>query len=147
MKSALDDHSNDFAVRVSCWLIGLYQRYAPARIRNSCRFEPTCSDYALICLRHYGFWRGWRESFSRIRRCCPPHGGMDHPLQEEAHRQPTLWALRKSERGGCSEGFSEGCGAGLGFKAADSGSGCFWWVAIIGGLMFIGLLQTCGIIK
>jgi len=144
---ATGEDSNNFAVRVSCWLIYLYQECAPPRIRNACRFEPTCSNYALICLRNYGFWRGWWKTLDRLRRCRPPHGGMDHPDQEHMKSESLTWRLLTSERGGCAEGFGQGCGAGVGFKAAESGSGCFWWILIIGGLMFLGLLQECGLIK
>jgi len=133
-------------VRVSCWLIHLYRECAPLRIRNACRFEPTCSNYALICLREYGFWRGWWRTLGRLFRCRPPHGGVDHPVRDQMNGESLTRRLLTSERGDCSEGFGQGCGAGVGFKAAESGSGCGCWVAVLLGLMFLGLLSKCGLI-
>lgn len=98
-------------VRVSCWLIHLYQECAPLRIRNACRFEPTCSNYALICLREYGFWRGWWRTWGRLLRCRPPHGGVDHPVQDHMDGESVTGGLLSSERGGCSDG----CGKVTGF--------------------------------
>ncbi|MFH0909541.1 MAG: membrane protein insertion efficiency factor YidD [bacterium] len=57
----------------------IYQRYAPARIRNSCRFEPTCSNYAMLAIRKYGAFIGVMRSFRRIISCHEPNGGVDNP--------------------------------------------------------------------
>ncbi|MBN2733458.1 MAG: membrane protein insertion efficiency factor YidD [Methanomicrobiaceae archaeon] len=34
-----------------------------------CRYIPTCSDYAVMALLKYGFWKGWFISYKRIMRC------------------------------------------------------------------------------
>ncbi|MCI7504874.1 MAG: membrane protein insertion efficiency factor YidD [Coriobacteriaceae bacterium] len=41
-----------------------------------CRFTPTCSQYALIAFRKYGFLKGFVLTAKRILRCRPggPHG-------------------------------------------------------------------------
>jgi putative component of membrane protein insertase Oxa1/YidC/SpoIIIJ protein YidD len=57
----------------------LYRRLAPERVRVSCRFEPSCSEYALLAFRKDGFLVGWRKAFGRLVRCRPPHGGVDMP--------------------------------------------------------------------
>ena len=59
--------------------IECYQLLAPARIRMRCRFEPSCSDYAIASIRKYGAWRGLVRSIKRVRRCKPPNGGYDYP--------------------------------------------------------------------
>ena len=47
---------------------------------SSCRFEPSCSNYALVCLERHGAWRGVRLSVWRILRCQPLcAGGHDPP--------------------------------------------------------------------
>ncbi|WP_301097930.1 membrane protein insertion efficiency factor YidD [Otariodibacter sp.] len=63
----------------SIQLILLYQRLAPHKIRDACRFEPTCSNYAIIVLKKYGFLKGWRMTFNRLSRCKYPNGGIDEP--------------------------------------------------------------------
>ena len=57
----------------------LYQKYAPARIRRSCCFEPTCSNYMLQAIEKYGFWRGFIKGIGRLCRCHHPNGGIDLP--------------------------------------------------------------------
>jgi uncharacterized protein len=60
-------------------LIRLYQRLAPAWVRSSCRFMPTCSEYAILAIQHYGLLDGGRRAIGRFRRCHPPNGGRDDP--------------------------------------------------------------------
>lgn len=59
--------------------IRLYQRYAPARIRNQCRFRPSCSEYMILSIHTYGLRNGIRKGIRRIKRCHPPNGGIDYP--------------------------------------------------------------------
>ncbi|MBI4703953.1 MAG: membrane protein insertion efficiency factor YidD [Deltaproteobacteria bacterium] len=45
-----------------------------------CRFEPSCSHYAVACLRAHGAWRGSLLSLRRLSKCHPFHpGGYDPP--------------------------------------------------------------------
>lgn len=57
----------------------LYQKYAPERIRRSCCFEPTCSNYMLQAIEKYGFLRGFIKGIGRLFRCHYPNGGIDLP--------------------------------------------------------------------
>ena len=66
-------------VWLSIQLILLYQYLAPVKIRNGCRFEPSCSNYAILALRKYGFLCGWKMAFNRLKRCKYPNGGDDYP--------------------------------------------------------------------
>lgn len=61
-------------------LIRQYQEVAPDRIRNSCRFEPTCSSYAILAIEKYGAWRGSLLAVKRLLKCRPPNCGYD-PLE------------------------------------------------------------------
>ena len=36
------------------WLILLYQRFAPEKIRRECCFEPSCSEYMKLAIQKYG---------------------------------------------------------------------------------------------
>jgi uncharacterized protein len=43
-----------------------------------CRFEPSCSHYAIEALERHGAWRGTALAGRRILRCNPWHeGGYD----------------------------------------------------------------------
>lgn len=66
-------------VWLSIKFILFYQVIAPQKIRNSCRFEPSCSHYAILALKKYGFLKGWRMAFNRLGRCRYPNGGEDYP--------------------------------------------------------------------
>lgn len=66
-------------VWLSIQLILLYQYLAPQKIRDACRFEPSCSNYAILALRKYGFLRGWQMAINRLKRCKYPNGGDDYP--------------------------------------------------------------------
>lgn len=46
----------------------------------NCRFEPSCSDYALQAIREYGAVRGGGMAFRRILRCNPWHPGGYDPV-------------------------------------------------------------------
>lgn len=67
------------AKSIVIWLVKVYQRYAPAEIRLSCRFEPTCSQYMLMAIDKYGIVHGLVMGLRRLSRCHPPNGGEDYP--------------------------------------------------------------------
>ena len=56
-------------------IIQIYQRFAPDRIRNKCRFEPSCSQYTIRALQRYGLIRGLSKGVNRIYRCSFKHDG------------------------------------------------------------------------
>ena len=60
-------------------LILTYQRLAPVRLRQTCRFEPSCSHYMLIAIERYGVYKGVAKGVRRLCRCHPPNGGIDYP--------------------------------------------------------------------
>lgn len=62
--------------------IRFYQRrVSPLKGRGSCRFYPTCSQYALEAVDKYGVFRGGILAVWRILRCNPfSRGGYD-PLR------------------------------------------------------------------
>lgn len=51
-------------------LIKLYQRI-PGSFHNKCRFQPTCSNYAVEAIEKFGILKGSILSFKRILRCNP----------------------------------------------------------------------------
>lgn len=68
-----------FIKKIAIWCVKVYQHYAPDRVRDKCRFEPSCSQYMIISLEKYGFIRGLSRGIRRLKRCQPPNGGFDEP--------------------------------------------------------------------
>ena len=57
----------------------LYQKYAPEKMRCSCLFTPSCSEYMLLAIEKYGVIRGVYKGIRRLGRCHYPNGGEDYP--------------------------------------------------------------------
>jgi uncharacterized protein len=56
----------------------IYQRLVSPALPRRCRYEPTCSRYALDAIRRFGVSRGLVLSLWRLLRCNPfSHGGYD----------------------------------------------------------------------
>ena len=63
-------------------LVRFYQRALSPHLPASCRYQPTCSQYALTALSRFGALRGGWMAFTRILRCNPfSRGGFD-PVPE-----------------------------------------------------------------
>jgi uncharacterized protein len=61
-------------------LVKLYQVTLRSILGGHCRFQPTCSDFALEAIRKYGGLKGGWKAFFRILRCNPWGGcGYDPP--------------------------------------------------------------------
>ncbi len=68
------------------FLIKVYQKI-PGPWHDCCRFEPSCSNYAIEALEEYGFFKGSILSFKRILRCNPLNkGGYDPVLKKEVKK-------------------------------------------------------------
>ncbi len=52
-------------------VIRLYQNGVSPFLAPHCRFQPTCSEYAVEAIRRYGPWRGLWVAMRRIGRCHP----------------------------------------------------------------------------
>jgi putative membrane protein insertion efficiency factor len=61
------------------WIVRIYQKTASDRLRRSCRFEPTCSEYMIKAIEKYGVFKGIILGVKRLLRCRPPNGGIDYP--------------------------------------------------------------------
>ncbi len=55
-----------------------YQRVISPALPRTCKYEPTCSDYAVRAVREFGILRGLVLAGWRLLRCNPwSHGGLD----------------------------------------------------------------------
>lgn len=61
-------------------LIRGYRLFLSPFFPNSCRFEPTCSQYALDAFNHFGFFKAFCLTFIRILKCHPYHPGGYDPI-------------------------------------------------------------------
>ena len=53
------------------FLIVLYQRLISPYFPSSCRFMPTCSEYAKEAIERHGLIKGTYLSIKRITKCHP----------------------------------------------------------------------------
>jgi uncharacterized protein len=60
--------------KASIRAIELYQKYIRHSIPRSCRFLPTCSDYAKEAVSRYGVLKGWGKALLRLLKCHPFSG-------------------------------------------------------------------------
>lgn len=61
-------------------LIRLYQCTLSPMLGPACRFEPTCSEYAIEAIRRFGILRGSWLALRRLGRCHPFHAGGYDPV-------------------------------------------------------------------
>lgn len=68
-------------LRVLAWpliaLVRIYQWVLSPLLPSSCRYTPTCSQYAIQALQKYGPFKGGWLALQRIGRC-HPWGGHGH---------------------------------------------------------------------
>lgn len=78
--ATMTDHFNGIppVQRLFVKLIRTYQRFLSPLLPPSCRFYPTCSQYAIDAITTHGAIRGGWLAVRRILRCHPFHpGGFD----------------------------------------------------------------------
>jgi len=69
---------------LALWLLRLYKRWISPAFPPSCRYVPTCSEYALEAVERYGVVRGGVMAAWRILRCHPlAKGGLDPVVKKE----------------------------------------------------------------
>ncbi len=68
--------------RFLLWMIRFYQRSISPNTPPSCRFQPTCSQYAVTAIERFGAWKGGGMALWRIARCNPFCKGGYDPVPE-----------------------------------------------------------------
>ncbi len=64
-------------------LVWLYRILISPWLGNNCRYEPTCSKFALEALREHGAFRGTWLAARRIGRCHPWGGSGYDPVPDK----------------------------------------------------------------
>jgi putative membrane protein insertion efficiency factor len=68
------------------WLLQLYKRWISPALPPSCRYVPTCSEYAMEAVERYGALRGGVMAAWRLLRCHPlAKGGLDTVVKDPTH--------------------------------------------------------------
>lgn len=68
--------------------IRIYQiTLSPLLGANKCRFQPTCSYYAIEAIEEWGIFKGTYLAVRRILRC-HPWGGFGHDPVPKKNRKP-----------------------------------------------------------
>ena len=62
------------------FLIKSYQIALKPFFGSSCRFTPTCSDYAAQSVKKHGAGKGFILILKRLLKCHPYHSGGDDPV-------------------------------------------------------------------
>ncbi|HEY6217982.1 MAG TPA: membrane protein insertion efficiency factor YidD [Pyrinomonadaceae bacterium] len=62
-------------------LLKVYKFAISPLLPPSCRFIPTCSEYAADAVSRYGAWRGTGMAIRRLFRCHPFHPGGYDPVK------------------------------------------------------------------
>ena len=68
---------------IALFLLRAYKWILSPLLPPSCRFVPTCSQYAQEAIAYYGVWRGSWKAAGRILRCHPfSRGGFDPVVKD-----------------------------------------------------------------
>lgn len=84
-------------------LVRIYQWTLRPFIGAHCRYEPSCSHYAIEALQRHGAWRGAGLAAWRVLRCNPwTPGGFD-PVPEPHCRCHSLRAVPRPREAACEK--------------------------------------------
>jgi len=72
-------------IRAAVAALAVYQRLVSPFLPQSCRFAPSCSEYARQALTGHGLLRGSALAVVRLLKCHPFHpGGWDPPPSRQS---------------------------------------------------------------
>ena len=71
---------NKFFTLFLITIIRFYRFAISLLLGHCCRFEPTCSTYAIEAIKTYGSFKGCLLAVRRLSRCHPWHAGGVDPI-------------------------------------------------------------------
>ena len=77
-------------------LLKTYRYGISPLLGRHCRFEPSCSEYAMEAVQTHGSLRGSGLACVRLCRCQPWHGGGYDPVPPKAERSAGPQATRRA---------------------------------------------------
>ena len=66
--------------KIVIWMILFYRKSISPYKMPSCRFVPTCSEYAILAIQKYGVSKGLLLAGMRLLKCHPFHAGGYDPV-------------------------------------------------------------------
>jgi len=66
--------------KIAILMIKFYRLFISPLKPPTCRYMPTCSEYALQAIEKYGIVRGGSMAIRRVLRCHPFHPGGYDPV-------------------------------------------------------------------
>ena len=83
-------------LRASLSLLAFYKAGISPLLPKSCRFLPTCSEYATTAYTRFGVGRGFLLTAARLARCHPFSGSSGYdPVPKEWPPEGWGWLVRK----------------------------------------------------
>jgi uncharacterized protein len=71
---------------LALFVLRVYKRWISPALPPSCRYVPSCSEYAVEAVERYGAWRGGAMAAWRLLRCHPwAKGGLDPVAHSACH--------------------------------------------------------------
>ena len=93
---AISAANRGLAVAMALFALRCYKAYLSVLFAGTCRFEPTCSQYAYLAIERFGVLRGVWLGTKRLARCHPFSGkfGFD-PVPDHFHESSLATNKRK----------------------------------------------------
>jgi hypothetical protein len=73
------------AARMMLMMIRAYRATLAPMLGGACRYEPSCSQYAMEAIERYGALAGARLALRRVLRCRPFSSFGYDPVPEQLH--------------------------------------------------------------
>ena len=91
--------SKDLSVRLCLFAVRAYQSTLSIFFRGSCRFQPSCSHYALEAIERHGARRGAWLALTRLLRCQPFAAAGFDPVPHDCSESSTRFRQSHMKHG------------------------------------------------